>query len=271
MGCAMQELQQQTNEPIRMDLTGCYSRVNGPSSPVDLKSSQQKNSQLKESHSALVKILESAPIQRLDKEIILVGGSDGSGSHSGTDTNVTPNNTDNRHHHYRKRNKHLVDMNNCDNHDKSSEDESSSTVEMICPWKKTRIAREWRQKNKEMQEARERQEEKNKFMDLDDDEDDNDKSCECGDVLRRSSSDSIESVQNDSGCDSDCRENITELCKKFDENLSEQDVCMSSKSKKKKQTNKTFSLLNLTDYSSYLPHVNYLKSHLNLNALLDLI
>lgn len=261
MGCAMQELQQQTNEPIRMDLTGCYSRVNGPSSPVDLKSSQQKNSQLKESHSALVKILESAPIQRLDKEIILVGGSDGSGSHSGTDTNVTPNNTDNRHHHYRKRNKHLVDMNNCDNHDKSSEDESSSTVEMICPWKKTRIAREWRQKNKEMQEARERQEEKNKFMDLDDDEDDNDKSCECGDVLRRSSSDSIESVQNDSGCDSDCRENITELCKKFDENLSEQDVCMSSKSKKKKQTNKTFSLLNLTDYSSYLPHVNYLKSH----------
>lgn len=28
----------------------------------------------------------------------------------------------------------------------------------------------------------------------------------------------------DSGCDSDCPENITELCKKFDENLSEQDV-----------------------------------------------
>ncbi len=223
MGCAMQELQQQTNEPIRMDLTGCYSRVNGPSSPVDLKSSQQqqqqqqKNSQLKESHSALVKILESAPIQRLDKEIILVGGSDG-----GTDT---PNNTDNRHHHYRKRNKHLVDMNNCDNHDKSSEDESNSKVEMICPWKKTRIAREWRQKNKEMQEARERQEEKNKFMDLDDDDDD-DSSCDCNDVWRRSSSDSIESIQNDSGCDSDCRENITELCKKFDENLSEQDVCI---------------------------------------------
>lgn len=220
----MQELQQQTNEPIRMDLTGCYSRVNGPSSPVDLKSSQQRNSQLKESHSALVKILESAPIQRLDKEIILVGGSDGS-----TDTNITPNqNTDNRHHHYRKRNKHLVDnmTNYCDNHDKSSEDESNSKVEILCPWKKTRIAREWRQKNKEMQEARERQEEKNKFMDLDEDENDNDSSCDCNDVCRRSSSDSIESIQNDSGCDSDCRENITELCKKFDENLSEQDVCI---------------------------------------------
>lgn len=227
MGCAMQELQQQTNEPIRMDLTGCYSRVNGPSSPIDLKSSQQKISQLKESHSALVKILESAPIQRLDKERILVGG-DGS-SHSGTDMNITPN-TDNRHHHYRKRNKHLVDMNNCDNHDKSSEDEGNSKVEMICPWKKTRIAREWRQKNKEMQEARERQEEKNKIMDLDDDddddEDDNDSSCDCSEIWRRSSSDSNESIQNDSGCDSDCRENITELCKKFDENLSEQDVCM---------------------------------------------
>lgn len=222
----MQELQQQTNEPIRMDLTGCYSRVNGPSSPVDLKSSQQKNSQLKESHSALVKILESAPIQRLDKEIILVGGSDGSGSPSGTETNITPN-TDNRHHHYRKRNKHLVDTNNCDNHDKSSEDESNTKVEMICPWKKTRIAREWRQKNKEMQEARERQEDKNKFMDLDDEDDDNnDSSCDCNDIWRRSSSDSIESIQNDSGCDSDCRENITELCKKFDENLSEQDVCI---------------------------------------------
>lgn len=223
----MQELQQQTNEPIRMDLTGCYSRVNGPSSPVDLKSSQQKNSQLKESHSALVKILESAPIQRLDKEIILVGGSDGS-SPSGTETNVTPN-TDNRHHHYRKRNKHLVDMNNCDNHDKSSEDESNTKVETICPWKKTRIAREWRQKNKEMQEARERQEDKNKCMDLDDEDDgddDNDSSCDCNDIWRRSSSDSIESIQNDSGCDSDCRENITELCKKFDENLSEQDVCI---------------------------------------------
>lgn len=219
----MQELQQQTNEPIRMDLTGCYSRVNGPSSPVDSKASQQKNSQLKESHSALVKILESAPIQRLDKEINLIGGSDG--------TNTTISNTDNRHHHhYRKRNKHLVDMNNCDNHDKSSEDESNSKVEMICPWKKTRIAREWRQKNKEMQEARERQEEKNKLMDLDDDEeeddDDKDSSCECSDILRRSSFDSIDSVQNDSGCDSDCRENITELCKKFDENLSEQDVRM---------------------------------------------
>lgn len=220
MGCAIQELEEQTNEPIRMDLTGCYSRVNGPSSPIELKPSQQKISQLKESHSALVKILESAPIQRLDKEIIIIGG-DG----SYTDMNITPN-TENRHHHYRKRNKHLVDMNNCDNHDKSSEDEGNSNAELICPWKKTRIAREWRQKNKEMQEARERQEEQHKIMDLDDEDEDEDSSCDCSDIWRRSSSDSNESIQNDSGCDSDCRENISELCKKFEENLSEEDVCI---------------------------------------------
>lgn len=43
----------------------------------------------------------------------------------------------------------------------------------------------------------------------------------------------------DSGCDSDCPENISELCKKFDENLSEQDVSDNNDSKKKRYRNQT--------------------------------
>lgn len=53
----------------------------------------------------------------------------------------------------------------------------------------------------------------------------------------------VQKSGSDSGCDSDCAENISELCKKFDENLSEQDVSDSLKtptiylsSKKKKTT-----------------------------------
>lgn len=62
-----------------------------------------------------------------------------------------------QHHHYyhRKRNKHLINA-HCDNIDKSSDDEigcnsncsassNASEAELICPWKKTRIAREWHQ------------------------------------------------------------------------------------------------------------------------------
>lgn len=55
----------------------------------------------------------------------------------------------------------------------------------------------------------------------------------------------------DSGCDSDCAENISELCKKFDENLSEQDVsdslqtppiiCPPPKNKKNKQQKQKYS------------------------------
>lgn len=64
-----------------------------------------------------------------------------------------------------------------------------------CPWKKSRIG--WRTEDGTQDEA--------------------------GEPQRRDSSDSSEGGPSDSGCDSDCPEshNITELCKKFDENLSE--------------------------------------------------
>lgn len=65
-----------------------------------------------------------------------------------------------QHHHYyhRKRNKHLINA-HCDNIDKSSDEEvgcnsnssassNASEAELICPWKKTRIAREWHQSQK---------------------------------------------------------------------------------------------------------------------------
>lgn len=67
------------------------------------------------------------------------------------------NATDKQHHHYyhRKRNKPVIDNSNCDM-DKSSDEEigynstssgnsSANEAETICPWKKTRIAREWHQ------------------------------------------------------------------------------------------------------------------------------
>ncbi|GAB0099064.1 Ecdysone-induced protein 75B, isoform A [Sergentomyia squamirostris] len=86
-----------------------------------------------------------------------------------------------RHHHYRKRLKGAV----------------LGTSE--CPWKKSRIG--WRQETAD---------EHTEYPDKE--------------PQRRDSSDSSEGGgPSDSGCDSDCPENhnITELCKKFDENLSE--------------------------------------------------
>lgn len=278
-------------------------------------------------------------------------------------------NTNNKsyHHHsyHRKRNKHLIDINtNCDNtnmdkngdvghwkmrlangkcasppkddcnNSNSSASSNASEAEIVCPWKKTRIAREWNQSHKmdegvmdhtmtvcnpitrndattitaitpplndnqmidptaatnnsnattdtEMQQQQPQQNisehnekitfsmpthdtpmnmdgicvddiyaEVNDDADIDEDDDeDDDKSsmCECyrkaslassaslatdtpmnSSSWRRTSkdSDSNESILNnstDSGCDSDCPENISELCKQFDEHLSEQEV-----------------------------------------------
>lgn len=127
---------------------------------------------------------------------------------------------------------------NCDDLDKSSDDEmgcnsnssassNASEAELICPWKKTRIAREWQQQPPHHYAMTHHQhhEKSQEFNEDDAEEEDSNSQCECYNTWRRSSSDSNESIQNnDSGCDSDCPENITELCKKFDENLSEQDV-----------------------------------------------
>lgn len=63
-----------------------------------------------------------------------------------------------QHYYHRKRNKHLINT-HCDNIDKSSDEEigcnsnssassNTSEAELICPWKKTRIAREWHQSQK---------------------------------------------------------------------------------------------------------------------------
>lgn len=191
------------------------------------------------------------------------------------------------HHHHRKRNKHLIEK-QCDNMDKSSDEEGAGygidsdtrEAEKICPWKKTRIAREWRQQCKlndepttvvinlctanessnsdntmdsvhmndsntiagtndlyhagdddnddcggDCDEDDDAVDDDNDNMDADDDDETvADNLCDCNTRWRRSSSDSNDNVQNDSGCDSDCPENITQLCKKFDKNLSKQNV-----------------------------------------------
>lgn len=260
------------------------------------------------------------------------------------------------HHHnyHRKRNKHLIDTNTyCDNMNKnddmgqwkntmrlsdgrstsiskdedgrnsnSSASSNTSEAEIVCPWKKTRIAREWHQSHNMSEDVmdqtilitgndpatvaapalgnnqtlsenivisvtnaktgeidmdqqqnedttREQQQQTkvqqplmgeeaednddmcskngNQKMEIgqkdeirkqrsstddeDEDDDDDEKAslCECSNTWQRTSndSDSNESTLNnstDSGCDSDCPENISELCKQFDEHLSEQEV-----------------------------------------------
>lgn len=301
-----------------------------------------KFSQLKESHSALVKILESAPLQQQQQpsqpaaqqppstqtasrsvvtseqiktqlnsivtidelsasplaindtingviretQSAAIGGGDG---HHPTNYHHHHQHQYHihHHHHHRKRNKqHVVDE-HCDSLDKSSEEDdelggsSSSTssassvtseVETIFPWKKTRIAREWRQhkmqattnavtiatvadkkltaidggsivdhnnttaNNTNNNHSNSIVNEHEMHVDDDGDCDDDDEdetdnhNCECHyhhhrqHNCRRISSDSSDSLQNDSGCDSDCPENISELCKKFDENFIKQDV-----------------------------------------------
>lgn len=254
-----------------------------------------KNSQLKKSHSALVKILESAPINNKIPAVIVDGKKCSTTiipsiqhdrqlfKSTTSELTIDQSNKINyheihdhtQHHQYhRKRNKHLNEI-NCDM-DKSSDEEigcnsnssassNSSDVEIICPWKKTRIAREWRQQQHKQRQHQQHQhdddesnankmnidsinatkmttssiitaEQKSQSIhsnDIDDDvnddldDDDDEQLCKCYHqcASRRARSDSNESINtNDSGCDSDCPENITELCKNFDEKLSEQDV-----------------------------------------------
>lgn len=164
MGCAIHETTQQKQD--------CCQSNN--------QKITKKPSHLKESHSALVKILESAPIRP-------------------TNQIESP-----KHHHYRKRHSKITDE-----LDRSSEEDESEVVlgTSKCPWKKNRMCREWRN-NK-----------------VDDNKMDTDEDNSMDDLCRRNSLDSLEGgCHNDSGCDSDCPENITELCKKFDEkNLTEEE------------------------------------------------
>lgn len=268
----MQEHQdQQTNGLIKMDLSACCQRITGgeqqrsiasnksPSPQLHPQQNNQKHSQLKESHSALVKILESAPIKQPSPPAPITG--DGN-SQLAAAIVKNSNISETRHSQYRKRVKHSI----CDNHDRNSsgDDDDQSSVasvdrtapagdlstaaEVLCPWKKTRIAREWRQKKETVQDATvavdaklpltggmERMVIDDGDDEQDDEDEDVDSSCECGNKLswRRVSSDSNDSClshqHNDSSsCDSDCLENISDLCKKFNENLSENDVNMPS-------------------------------------------
>lgn len=194
-----------------------------------------KVSQLKESHSALVKILESAPINGRHSRVSTAASqtrhrrasNETSSSSSSSSSPSSPLLSTAASHglHHRKRSKHLYrtsahqddlnesvksawhfprGRNGLDCHDDAESNGNSNKTEMTDVIE----IHEWQQHDHSM-----------------DEEDDSNSQCECYNTWRRSSSDSNESIQNnDSGCDSDCPENITELCKKFDENLSEQDV-----------------------------------------------
>lgn len=281
MGCAMQEVKQehQQTTPIQMDISTYFSQVTAKNSDasgslnVECKqqqtvdqqldaSQQSKSSQLKKSHSALVKILESAPIH---PRTFQHPNAPAEESQTLTTKNIPPSNVIgnsepsrySHHHHYRKRSKHSMDRNS-DNQDRSSEEDDElckggggvlDEKTNVGPWKKTRISREWRQKKQEQlhlhhhkqrsqcnqsletNNCHESIEPTDHLANVNDNNvnDDGDSSCDCSSDdnnswWRRSLSDSSESIQNDSGCDSDCIENITDLCNKFEENLSENDV-----------------------------------------------
>lgn len=254
------------------------------------KQQQQQHSQLKQSHSALVKILESAPIkqsqtppqhqqpshqhQQHQSSIAMPLAAAETAAHNGE---CRPT----HHHHYRKRAKHLAHISvgqrlSAADPPSSGDDERPTVVaataippvpqqqqpqqqqelpqqqqrtnaESICPWKKTRIAKEWRQQRESQDSddlplpivapgaiapaaAIERMlvdtDEDGMEADVDDVDEAYDSACECathGGGARRTSTSTDESC----GCcgeDSDGTETETELCKKFEENLSEKDV-----------------------------------------------
>jgi hypothetical protein len=269
MGCATQELtaaaSQQQNEKLTTMPTN-------------------QNTKLKDSHSALVKLLESAPISKPAPSPVAAPPVNNSHTNN-HDVNTKQEliKTNHYHHHYRKKmvkllehiknsdsdNSKNLESKNCSQNTSDNnvrQNSGSSSEEDLMehlPWKKTRIAREWRQK-KQM-EAKEvattptvvvspPQSELNitneqintkanamhESMKMDTDEDEEDSQFEmCEHILqniyqseeqpphmcRRNSLESCsDGCQNDSGCDSD--NNINELCKRFDENLSDEDVCV---------------------------------------------
>lgn len=200
---------------------------------------------LKESHSALVKLLESAPISET----------------KGSEPAKVDNYKSTHHQHYRddsviQKNISSNNSNNnaCDSIKTETKNEQISckqetkqeelsltpttNSEKYAAWKKTRLAREWREKKiREEEELRKKQkldlsQPRNVPAQISDTTDDDSMSeCEHKHLhhqrRRNSASDdtsSSEYGQNDSGCDSDCPDNINELCKNFSEKLSEEDV-----------------------------------------------
>lgn len=220
--------------------TECENSQNLVEEKLKMNNSHNTNSsQLKETHSVLVKMLESAPLSN--------------------NINNVPSNPATRHqphHHYRKRMKHLESKYNDD--DKSSDEEmrsecSSDSLEkpsVSCPWKKSRIAKEFLKESsltttnttttttttnvKTTKKSPNNNNNKiNNDGTTDDEDDDSVWQCSC-DKNRRNSIESDDGISchHDSGCendttddeneDDDCPKNILELCKKFNRNLSEE-------------------------------------------------
>uniref|UniRef100_A0A336MXL2 CSON006453 protein n=1 Tax=Culicoides sonorensis TaxID=179676 RepID=A0A336MXL2_CULSO len=184
-----------------------------------LQETVKKTVNLKESHSALVKLLESAPISDT----------------KGTEEPKKLDNFKNNHHQHYRDDQNKLSGNDCsikktENQpiESKSEDESKYTS-----WKKTRVAREWREKKIKEEESKKRQkldvtQLRNVTAQILDTDDDSLSECEHhhNHIHRRNSTSddtsSSEYGQNDSGCDSDCPDNINELCKNFNEKLSEE-------------------------------------------------
>jgi hypothetical protein len=293
MGCATQELtaaasQQQTEKmPPSQNAGSTYQLPNNGLALTTTK--------LKQSHSALVKLLESAPISTPAPQP--PANTTSNGQHEvAVDQKTTTNH--HHHHHYRKKMvKQLEHIKQNSDSDISKSLESSSSqkvisdnvksvskVSQMCPeqgppscsgsdeddakltasadqavaplpWKKTRIAREWRQKKQQEEtptvvvsppppqppqtEPSANNEQASAVQPMDTDEEDMDV-CEHhllenlyhNDDHHMCRRNSLESCSdgggpNDSGCDSDCPDNnINELCKRFDENLTDEDVCV---------------------------------------------
>jgi hypothetical protein len=291
MGCATQELtaaasQQQTEKLPPSQTTGSTYQLPTNNGPTLTK--------LKQSHSALVKLLESAPISTPAPSS--PANTNQQQHHQlevAVDHTTTTSSTTNQHHHYRKKMVKLLEhiKSNSSDSDISKSLQSSSSqkvisdnvkcvsnVSQMCPdkgpiscsgseeddaktvaplpWKKTRLAREWRQKKQQEETptvvvspppttqtettADTQQASAPAVQPMDTDEEDVDM-CEHhilenlyhndnGDhICRRNSLESCSDGggHNDSGCDSDCPDNnINELCKRFDENLTDEDVCV---------------------------------------------
>lgn len=210
--------------------TECENSQNNVDEKIKMNSSSN-SSQLKETHSVLVKMLESAPLSN--------------------NINTVPSNPATRHqphHHYRKRMKHLDSKYKDD--DKSSDEEmrsecnSNDSLEKSssippCPWKKSRLAKEFLKETSATTQTTVDKSTKNinpkNEGTTDDDEDDILSQCSCNKNRRNSiESDDGISCHHDSGCDNeddttddereddDCPKNILELCKKFSRNLSEE-------------------------------------------------
>lgn len=229
MGCAT--IQEGSGDQKQQHLETQQSKMKQTKKSLETVNNK-KSVNLKESHSALVKLLESAPISET----------------KGTEPAKIDNFKSSHHQHYRDESviqkvKDETTFNDTttikteENQQISSVEtnkQEDASIEKYATWKKTRLAREWREKKiREEEELRKKQkldlsQPRNVTAQILDTDDDSMSECEHHHKhlhRRNSASDdtsSSEYGQNDSGCDSDCPDNINELCKNFSEKLSEE-------------------------------------------------